>query len=110
MDRNAGESATRKIVKERSNGLCERCGRGGYADLGLEMHHRKNRSQMGKWNPANIVSLCPPCHRWATVNVNDSCMFGFGVKSYQLESEVPVFRWGRWVLLDDDGNIKEVEQ
>lgn len=40
-------------------GRCEKCG-----NCGVQMHHRKNRSQGGEWNPANILLLCVKCHTW----------------------------------------------
>lgn len=49
------------------------------------------------------------CHGWVEHNPNDANLEGFHVRSFENECDSPVFRGGRWVLLDDDGNIKEVD-
>jgi hypothetical protein len=58
------ETTCRRIVMQRSQGICERCQSG----RGCEMHHRLNRSQGGRWEPANIVHLCHDCHAWVGEN------------------------------------------
>lgn len=102
------EKWCRQIVCDRSNGLCERCGRQGHS-----VHHRRKRSQGGPWTPSNCVMLCGDgvqgCHGWVEHHPNAANDEGFHVRSFQDEYEVPVYRWGRWVLLDDDGNIEEVD-
>ena len=46
----------------RSDGVCERCGRGGR----LEAHHVYGRTNHRlRWNLLNGVALCHACHRWA---------------------------------------------
>ncbi len=32
------------------------------------MHHRIRRSQGGKDEPENLITLCDPCHRWVHTN------------------------------------------
>lgn len=52
------EIKCRKIVKERSGGLCEICGQREATD----MAHRLAVSQVGKWEPCNILHACRFCH------------------------------------------------
>lgn len=40
---------------------CQDCGRQ-LAPEDLEVHHKKRRSRGGKYNPANVVTLCKECH------------------------------------------------
>ncbi|MBS4102440.1 HNH endonuclease [Tsukamurella paurometabola] len=100
------EKECRRIVIERSEGYCERCGNGSMA---VTMDHRKPRSQLGKWEPANISALCGHgtigCHSWKEHNPRDAAELGFRVWSYQDPREVPVFRRGVWVVLDNEGGF-----
>lgn len=48
----------KKIVWERDNGLCIRCGK-----PGLPNAHFIPRSHGGLGIPENILTLCPECHR-----------------------------------------------
>lgn len=53
---------TRRLVLERDNWRCRRCGQ---EDLDkLTLHHVVYRSQGGKHGPDNLVTLCwVPCHK-----------------------------------------------
>lgn len=57
-----GERRARRIVAARSGGWCEACDR----RVAAEWHHRVNRSQGGRWCPANGLHLCSPCHTWVS--------------------------------------------
>ncbi|QGJ92060.1 hypothetical protein SEA_KEELAN_96 [Gordonia phage Keelan] len=92
------ESSCRTIVSKRSRGLCEKCGR-----VATDMHHRKNRSQGGKWNPANVIHLCRECHAHMTTHPNDGYQGGWMIRGFESEYDIPVLRWGYWTLLDDEG-------
>lgn len=94
------ETRTRAIVKERSIGRCERCGH-----PGAEMHHRKNRSQMGRWSASNIVLLCRPCHHWVGMNPNAAGLVGLHVLSYENPADIPIRTGDVPFLLDDDGGF-----
>lgn len=100
------EKKARQIVRERSGGVCERC----FAVPAAEWHHRKNRSQLGRWTPANGLHLCSPCHRWITEHPRAAYGCGWAVKSVYDPAEVPVLigeAFGpRWVFLDDDGETR----
>lgn len=101
----ADERRCRDTVTNRADTLCERCHR----TTGVDHHHRRNRSQGGKWTPANIVLLCRPCHHLVTVDVPLARAEGFNVRSFEDERVVPVLRWGSWVVLDDAGGMKPVD-
>lgn len=93
------ECKTRIVVRERSNGVCERCDRARATD----MHHRKNRSQGGLWHPANIVHLCALCHVEITAEPEASIQSGFTVRQSHDPKARRVFRREQWVFLDDEG-------
>jgi hypothetical protein len=59
-----GEAYARRTVAARSGGVCERCD----AARAAHWHHRQNRSQGGRWEPANGLHLCARCHHYVTVN------------------------------------------
>lgn len=97
-----GEKETRRIVAERSDGVCEIC----YGNRGTNMHHRKNASQGGRWTPENIMHLCGSgttgCHGWVTVNPWMANKLGFSVKRWQDPAEVPIqFGDSQYFLLPD---------
>lgn len=98
------EAKCRRIVKERSNLICELC-----PHSGVQMHHRKNRSQGGRWEPSNILHLCVPCHTWFTEHPLVSWQQGWTVRRAESPSDKPVLVRGRWVLLTDDGGYADVE-
>lgn len=95
----------RKIVLERADGRCEKCGRIAH----LELHHRKYRSRGGKHTVSNIVGLCgfgntSGCHGWAHTSP-DAHVDGFSVASWDEPETKPVARRGVWVLLDEYGGV-----
>lgn len=102
----SGEKYTRSILRIRSDGLCERCGR-----HGTTVHHRKNRSQGGRWTPANCVALCGDgtrgCHGWVTEHPEKAHEQGWTVWSFEDEYNEGVELWqagGQSVLLNIDGS------
>jgi len=106
------ETRCRAIVKGRSGGCCEMCGAPAES-----MHHRKNRSQGGKWEPSNIVQLCGDgsrkCHGMLTNTNGRRLEFedkGWIVPSYLAPVDVP-FAHGLHghVFLDDAGGWRPVE-
>jgi 5-methylcytosine-specific restriction endonuclease McrA len=56
--------ATREEIRQRDGNCCARCGHGG----ALHVHHRVRRSQGGKDDSPNLITLCEPCHRWTHAN------------------------------------------
>lgn len=105
MSRDTGFSpATRELIRTRSGGLCEIrwCCDGVMMD---QIHHRKNRSQSGKWHPANIVHLCALCHVEVTAEPEKSRATGFSMRSMEEPETVPILIRGRRCLLEDDGSV-----
>ncbi|MCA1191697.1 HNH endonuclease [Saccharopolyspora sp. 6V] len=95
------ERSARALVYARSGGACERCGHNHAA----EWHHRKNRSQGGKWTAANGLHVCSTCHHWITEHPAKAALRGYVVRSWQSPLEVPVrLAWHGVVLLDDCGH------
>jgi hypothetical protein len=52
------EREARRIVRERSGGVCECCGEA----RAIDWSHRKARSQGGEWCASNGLDLCRQCH------------------------------------------------
>lgn len=103
------EKKCREIVRDRSEGFCERCSRG----TALTVHHRKKRSQGGGWTPDNCVALCghgtAGCHGWCEHHPNAAALEGFHVRPWELPDKVPVYwRKSRWVLLLENGGVVDV--
>ncbi|WP_280499411.1 HNH endonuclease [Nocardia cyriacigeorgica] len=96
----------RRIIDTRCGGRCERCGQAGYT-----IHHRRKRSQGGTWEPSNLLALCGSgttgCHGWVEANPNLATAFGFWLRHGQDSTTTPVWLWGRGVLLDDAGGLRD---
>ena len=56
--------AIREEIRQRDANRCARCG----ATSPLHVHHRIRRSQGGKDEAPNLITLCDPCHRWVHGN------------------------------------------
>lgn len=100
------EKTARRIVNERADGFCERCGR-----YGTTIHHRKKRSQLGRWSPQNCVALCghgtTGCHGFAEHHPNAAHAEGFHVRPWEDETQIPIRHCtGRRVLLDEVGGYE----
>lgn len=84
--------------------MCERCGAQAHS-----VHHRRKRSQGGRWTPSNCVHVCGDgvrgCHGWFEHNPNKARDEGFHVRSFEDEREVPVLIFGKLSLLDDEGGV-----
>jgi hypothetical protein len=105
------ERQTRRIVRERSEGLCERCG----VAYATNVHHRKNRSQGGRWDPANCLHLCGSgttgCHGYITSTPVQARAGGWTVRSGWDPQSVPVRLAGMgWRLLGPNGEIELTER
>ncbi len=97
------EQKCRKLVYERSQRVCEKC----FKTWATEVHHRVNRSQGGKWTPANCLHLCHPCHHWCTVHPEESREQGrWSLKSFENPLNHSALRCGQWVFLDDSGDYR----
>lgn len=71
------EDSTRPAVQGRSGGICEYCSQ----RLATDMHHRKSLGVGGFWQPANIIHICRPCHRFITEHPNWAWSLGLIVRS-----------------------------
>lgn len=104
----SGEREARRIVAERSGGVCEMCG----AARATNWHHRKNASQGGLWCPSNGLHLCGSGstgdHGWVTEHPTQAHDDGgWVVWSHEDPAAVPVLVAGRgWVLLGADGSVE----
>ena len=107
------EREGRRLVRARSGGMCEVCGR----RPATNWHHRVARSQGGRWSAANGLDVCGSgttgCHGMITVNpaMAKEAKSGWSVYPTQDPAAVPVRLAGRGlVLLSDDGKIHRVEE
>jgi 5-methylcytosine-specific restriction endonuclease McrA len=98
----------RDLVLKRADGRCEKCGM--FTDV-LQLHHRRARG-MGSTRrpesnqPSNAAAICPPCHTHIESRRADALFQGWLVRQEKSPAETPVFRWGQWVLLRDDGGVE----
>jgi 5-methylcytosine-specific restriction endonuclease McrA len=92
------------VVRARSGGLCEACG----MRRAAEVHHRKNRSQGGTWDPANLLDVCRTCHRWVGAERPSARARGWAVWRDDDPAALPVLRRDTWVLLAADGQLTPV--
>lgn len=102
------EKAVREIVRERSQGLCERCGYGG----GQTLHHRLKRSHLPRndqWQVWNCAMLCGDgvrgCHGWVEHFPNDAAGEGWHVRPWEDPAEKKVLYQGRWAFLGKFGSV-----
>lgn len=101
------ETATRRIVRERSDGVCEQCGQSRATD----MAHRLARSRMGRWQPSNVLHLCARDHAaQRDGRGGEDLATALGqvlpsmVDGHRPDPRlIPVATRYGWVFLDDDG-------
>jgi len=100
----------RERVEER-DGSCILCD-----GPGVDVHHRLPRGKGGARREGDIfalsrlVWLCRDDHRW--VESHRLLAYGLGLlvrHGVTPCSEIPVFHHGRWVLLNDDGDVVPTE-
>lgn len=101
MTKSIGVTSARRLVQARSGGVCEQCG----SLRADEWHHRKNRSQGGKWHPTNGLHLCSPCHRHVTEHPAVAYAHGWSVRSTVDPAKVPVRIRGQFVWLLENGGL-----
>lgn len=71
--RTAAYRALRPSVLERDQHMCQRCGSAGP----LEVQHKAGRIGGRLLDMDNLVTLCSPCHRWATEHPLQALAEGF---------------------------------
>lgn len=103
------ETAARKTVALRSQGICEGCGQRPAHDWA----HRVGRGQQGAWCASNGLHLCNPggCHDRAHASPLWARERGWILLSTQNPEREPALLAGRgWVLLNNDGTTERVEK
>lgn len=94
------EGEARTIVRARSGGVCEKCGR----NEAIHWHHRLNRSQGGTWHPSNGLHLCLTCH--LEMDGSDEELFANGWRIHSSDkrpyTKIPVKHWLHGLMLLDD--------
>jgi len=103
----------REVVKSRSSGYCEKCGK----PLGESwaLHHRKLRSRGGEDSLTNFVALHHECHNLGNGSVHSNPklaeQLGLMVPSWQDPKDAPLtLPSGDIVLLNDDGSYRYLER
>ncbi len=109
------EATGRAIVNTRAGGRCELCGA-----PGTNIHHRRKRSQGGRWDPSNLLRLCGSgttgCHGRIEVRPKVSHRLGLWLTSGDpAPAEAPVVAhpsglWLGWWQPADDGTWVEVRE
>lgn len=97
----------RRIVAERDNMQCQRCG-----VRGSDWHHRRRRAVKTHYQhcSCNGVWLCRTCHDWAHRNPEEARERGFIVSAYEDEPySVPISTFRGRLLLHCDGSIAFAE-
>lgn len=104
----------RRIVDQRSGGVCESCGDRPSTDI----HHRKYLSRGGTHDVHNLIALCggfaglsggnhSGCHGRAHRGGEPE---GLSIWSHDRSETKPVLYRGVWVLPDDDGGLKRLTE
>lgn len=96
--------ATRDIVSERSNGVCEVCGQ----EKATQMHHRRPRGMGGSretriHQPSMLLHLGNDCHEYIEHHRAEAIDEGWLLKN--ANDDRPVRIVGRYVAFDDDGGF-----
>lgn len=101
---------TRVAVRNRSQGVCERCG----FRPAKDMAHRIPRNTGGH-APSNIAHLCRPCHDWCHANPTKAYASGWIVRANSRVTpadmgDIPARSRDNWVLLLDDGGKRPIRE
>jgi 5-methylcytosine-specific restriction enzyme A len=101
----------RELVRVRSNGFCERCGR---ITADPQIHHRRPRGmggsdREGTNTASNALWLCMPCHAWVESYRYEAYIEGFLVHQHHRPAMVPVHMPVGWTSLADDGSAQVVK-
>lgn len=105
-DDRVAEREAKRVVRERSGGVCEGCGEARASNFA----HRKRQGQGGPWCPSNGLDLCGSgstgCHGWSHENVTAAEELGWMLRSRQDPESEPAVLAGRGrVYLFPDGSV-----
>lgn len=100
----------RAAVRARADSWCERCG----LKRGTEHHHRRPRGAGGSKRddtnvPSNALLLCHDCHQDIESERTEAINQGWLVNQNHSPADIPVRYRGKWVYLDDLGNLQPVQ-
>lgn len=93
-------------VKKRDRYRCFRC-----LKIAHDVHHRRPRQMGGTshaWinQPANLICLCRPCHRWAEEHYAEAVAQGYRIPFRLTAEECPITNVnGQQVYLTNEGTI-----
>jgi hypothetical protein len=107
-----GQARARRLVRERSGGLCEVCG----VSRATNYQHRKARAHCSPeelWAVSNGLDVCGQgnvsgCHGLIHQNPAGAKDNGWTVPFWGSPRLAPVYRLNELVLLDDDGSFERV--
>lgn len=107
------EAECRRLVAERSGGLCEMVVPHQCSGRARSLHHRRKASQGGAWAPANILAACGSgttgCHGWVEAHPHDANANGWWLFTGELPELTPAYLSWRgvrdWYQLGDDGSL-----
>lgn len=97
--------AVRAAVKGRERGLCLNCSSG----RASQIHHRLRRREGGHALSVCIL-VCATCHYEAHHNVAWARRRGLIVPTYADPLVVPVKSWRGWMVLDDGGDLRFLDE
>jgi hypothetical protein len=104
-------NSPKDIVRDRSEGFCEKCGvvltRNVHgvpdADSARSIHHRQPKRCGGKDTPANLVQICIGCHRAIHADEKAAELLGWIVIG-RFPGNVPFLGWRGWIQPRRDGS------
>ena len=103
MKRTPEEHRARRLVTERSGGLCETC----LTERATDYSHRIRRSQRRLWCPSGATHQCGGCHRATDRGDATVIRKGWHLKPWQDPLTTPIYLARRgWVLLRADGSVE----
>ncbi len=106
------ERRARKLVKKRSEGRCEVCGRAPATNF----QHRLSRAHLGPWTAENGLAVCghgnlTGCHSLIHLNPRVAYERGWSVRSGHDPARIPVWLANRgFHLLTADGGTTPIER
>lgn len=104
--------SSKDIVRERSEGMCEKCGENltvtpSYADpimTDRTLHHRQPQRNGGKNSVINMVNLCVRCHREIHADEKKAAREGWIIIN-RFPGNVPFTGWRGCVQPQQDGSL-----